>query len=66
MSLVLLAVAPILLTGILLLGFKLPARIAMPLVFLLTALIAWAWWGIEIPDIVASSIKGLFVTVDML
>ncbi len=64
--LALLAVIPILLAAVLLVGFRIPARIAMPIVFLLTAIIAFSGWNIPITYIVASSIQGLFITFDIL
>lgn len=64
--LALLALLPILAAAILLVGFRLPAKMVMPFSFLLTAIIAYAAWGISITDIAASSIQGLFITFDIL
>ena len=64
--LALLAVAPILLAGVLLVGFRIPARVAMPVCFLVTAIIAYLGWDINVIGIVAASIQGLFITFDIL
>ena len=64
--LALLALFPILAAAIMLVGFRMPARTAMPISFLLTAIIAWAGWDIPIEQIGASSIQGLFITFDIL
>ncbi len=64
--LALLAFSPILLAAILLLGFRIPAKKAMPISFLATAVMAIAVWDIPIIDIVASTIQGLFITFDIL
>ncbi|MCM4151039.1 L-lactate permease [Arenibacter sp. N53] len=61
-----LAVVPILTAAILLVGFRTPAKIAMPISFLVTVFVAFAAWDIAIIDIVASSIQGLFITFDIL
>ncbi len=45
--LALLAFTPILLAGILLLGLRWPARRAMPVVFLVTALIGYTAWDMR-------------------
>ncbi|MGF2735573.1 L-lactate permease [Marinobacter sp. DUT-1] len=64
--LALLAFTPILLAGILLLGFRWPARRAMPLVFLVTALIAYTGWDMSFNRILASSLQGLVITLGLL
>lgn len=61
-----LAFAPILLAMVLLVGFRVPARFAMPLVLLTTAAIAFGGWEMELTTIVASTIQGLFITADVL
>ena len=62
----LLAISPIFLAMLLLIGFKVSARITMPIVFLLTAFIGLFYWDLSFLQIVASSIKGLFITFDIL
>jgi lactate permease len=62
----LLAVLPILTAAILLIGFRVAARTAMPIVYLLAALIGWFAWRMSFAQIMAASIQGLFVTFDIL
>lgn len=66
MSLVFLASVPILVTAALLLVFKVPAKYAMPAVFLLTVGIALTSWNTGVSNVLASSIKGWFITIDIL
>ncbi|KEF30128.1 L-lactate permease [Marinobacter nitratireducens] len=61
-----LAFTPILLAGILLLGLRWPARRAMPLVFVITALIAYTGWDMSVNRILASSLQGLVITIGLL
>ncbi|MEX0930035.1 MAG: L-lactate permease [Balneolales bacterium] len=61
-----LAFLPILLAGILLIGFRIAAKIAMPLVLAVTMVIAYFIWEFSFLNIIASSIQGLFVTFDIL
>jgi lactate permease len=62
----LVAVLPILLAAVLLVGFRVPAKRAMPLVYVAAAALAWGVWRVDVRTIVASSIQGLFVTLDIL
>jgi lactate permease len=64
--LALLAFLPILAAAILLVGFRFPAKKAMPLVFGITVLVAFFVWDISAFHILASSIQGLFITFDIL
>ncbi|MCS2609813.1 L-lactate permease [Halomonas dongshanensis] len=64
--LALLAFLPLLLAGILLVGFKIPARIAMPLVFLTAALIGLTVWDMSFTRIAASTFQGLIQTAGLL
>ncbi len=61
-----LALLPILAAAIMLVGLRMPAKKAMPISFILTAVIAYIWWGFPITSILASSIQGLFITFDIL
>lgn len=61
-----LALLPILVVAVLLVAFRLSARVAMPVGFLLTALIAFFAWEFPITHILASSIQGMFITFDIL
>jgi len=62
----LLAITPILVAAILLIGFRWPAKQAMPVVYILAIVIAFFAWKISIIQIIASSIQGLFITFDIL
>lgn len=61
-----LALLPILVVAVMLAGFRLPARISMPVGFVLTALVAWLAWDLPFIHILASAIQGLFITFDIL
>ena len=61
-----LALLPILVVAILLAGLRLPARISMPVGFVLAALVAWLAWDFPFIHILASAIQGLFITFDIL
>ncbi len=62
----LLAFTPIALAAILLIGLHWPAKKAMPVVYLVTAAIAFFAWQMSFNRIIASSIQGLLVTVAVL
>jgi lactate permease len=62
----LLAFAPIGLSGILLIGLAWPAKKAMPLVYVATAGIALLAWGVSLNRIIASTLEGLLITVQVL
>ncbi|WP_163647635.1 L-lactate permease [Modicisalibacter sp. 'Wilcox'] len=64
--LALLAFLPLLLAGILLIGFRLPARTAMPVVFVVTALIGLFAWNMTFTRVLASTFQGLILTVAIL
>jgi lactate permease len=61
-----LALFPILVVAVLLVAFRMSARVAMPIGFLLTALIAYFTWDFPVTNILASCIQGLFITFDIL
>lgn len=65
-TLALLAFLPILVTGVLLVGLRLPARLAMPGVFLMTALVAAFAWDMPGHRIGASTVQGLVITANIL
>ena len=60
--LALLAFAPIVLAGILLIGMRMPARSAMPIVYVVTALIALFAWQMSFNRVLASTLQGLILT----
>jgi len=62
----LLADLPIVTAAILLIGLRVAARTAMPIVYLLAAAIGWFAWEMSSAQILAASIQGLFVTFDIL
>ncbi|WP_304641033.1 L-lactate permease [Pseudomonas sp.] len=64
--LALLAFTPILLAGILLIGLRWPARIAMPVVYLVTAGIGLLVWDMSFNRILASTLQGLVITIGLL
>ncbi|WP_129140741.1 L-lactate permease [Modicisalibacter coralii] len=64
--LALLAFLPLLLAGILLIGFRMAARTAMPIVFVVTALIALLAWDMSFSRVLASTFQGLILTVAIL
>ena len=61
-----LSFAPILVAAILLVGFRWPAKKAMPVVYLLTAALVITLWQVSFLRVVASTIQGLFITFDIL
>src|SRR5690606_4287729 len=61
-----LALFPILVVAVMLVGFRMPARVTMPVGFIITALIAFIAWDLSIINILASTIQGLFITFDIL
>ncbi|WP_150461330.1 L-lactate permease [Nesterenkonia ebinurensis] len=62
----LLAIAPILVAGILLAGFRWPAKYAMPLSYVSALVIAWAAWEMQPTALAAASLEGLIVAGTLL
>ena len=62
----LIAIAPILLAGVLLVAFRVAAKVTMPIVYLSAVVLAWGAWRVDLRHIAASSIQGLFITGDLL
>lgn len=62
----LLAVTPIALAALLLVGFRIAAKWAMPLVYLAAVVIAYMAWEVSPNVIAAASVDGLFRTADIL
>ncbi len=58
-----LAFSPILLAGLFLIGFKLSAKIAMPVVFICTCILAYFFWGVSFIRISASILQGLVISI---
>ncbi|WEN42909.1 L-lactate permease [Thauera sp. GDN1] len=65
-ALSLLAFLPLVLAGVLLIGFRWPARLAMPVVYVITALIGLYAWGMTFNRVLASTLQGLILTVSIL
>ena len=61
-----LAILPILVVAVMLVAFRLSARVAMPVGFLLTAAVAYITWDFPLTNILASCIQGMFITFDIL
>lgn len=61
-----LAFVPLVLAGVLLIGFRWPAKYAMPVVFLLTAIIGLTAWDMSFNRVIASSLQGLILTAAIL
>lgn len=61
-----LAVMPILTAAVLLVGFRWPAKWAMPLVYVVAAVIAVTLWKVPAVHVAASTIQGLFITANIL
>lgn len=62
----LLALAPILIAAILLVGFRWPAKWAMPIAYIVAVLIALTAWQVSFAHVAASTIQGLFITFNIL
>ena len=57
---------PILLSGVLLVGFRISAKITMPIIYLITFIIAYYFWGMTFNRILASTLQGLIITISIL
>lgn len=64
--LALIGVTPIIVAAILLIGLRWPASRAMPVVYVLSVLLAVFAWGMSFERVVASTIQGLIITVGVL
>lgn len=65
-ALALLALAPIVLAGALLLGLRWTAQRTMPVVFVVTVLIALLGWEVSLNRVAAASIEGFILTAQVL
>ncbi|WP_104204724.1 L-lactate permease [Billgrantia saliphila] len=65
-TLALLAFTPLVLAGVLLIGLRMAARTAMPIVFVVTALIGLFAWEMSFNRVLASTLQGLILTVSIL
>ena len=62
----LLALAPIAIVGVLLIGFRVPARRALPLAYVVTLLLALLVWSVPFQVVAAASIQGLILAGSLL
>ena len=60
------AALPMLMAGVLLVGFRLSARLSMPIVYVLAAVLALFVWQVPILRVAAASVQGLVIAVDIL
>lgn len=60
------AAMPIILSGILLVGMRMPAKRAMPIVFVATALIGIFVWDMSFMRVAASTLQGVVITIAVL
>jgi lactate permease len=61
-----LALFPIALGAVLLIGFRVPAKHAMPAAYIAAVLVAILSWDMATSRVIAASIQGLFLTFDLL
>jgi len=64
--LALLALLPIAVVGILLVGLRWPAKWAMPAAYAVVVLLALCVWGTSVGQVAAATLKGLLVAADLL
>lgn len=64
--LALLAFLPILTAGVLLVGFRVPAKYVMPFTYVIAVVVALTAWGVSPNRVIASSIQGLSQSVGLL
>jgi lactate permease len=62
----LLALSPLVVVGILLVGFRWPAKFAMPVGYVVVALVAVAVWGMNSVQVAAASVEGLIIAAGLL
>jgi len=60
------AALPIIVAAVLLVGFRLPAKKAMPVVYLVTTAVALYVWEVTFNRVLASTIQGLLITIAVL
>ena len=61
-----LALFPIALGGVLLIGFRIAAKHAMPAAYVAAVAVGFLVWQMSPSRVVAASIEGLFITFDLL
>ncbi len=66
MTTLLVALSPILVVAVFLVGLRWPASRAMPLSYVAAAVAAYFYWQIPVAQIAAASVRGLVITVQLL
>jgi lactate permease len=61
-----LALLPILMAAILLVGFRWPARTTMPLIYGIAVCVALFFWKVSFVHVAAATVQGFFITFDIL
>ncbi|HUE95012.1 MAG TPA: L-lactate permease [Longimicrobiaceae bacterium] len=61
-----LALTPLVAIGILLVGFRWPAKHAMPVGYAIVVAVALGVWGLDVVDVAAASIEGLIIAAGLL
>ena len=64
--LALLAFLPILTAGVLLVGFRAPAKYVMPLTYVIAVVVALTAWGVSPSRVISSTIQGLLQSAGLL
>ena len=62
----LLAIAPIAVVGVLLAGFRWPAKFAMPVGYVVTVIIAMTVWKMNPSAVAAATVEGLIIAITLL
>jgi lactate permease len=62
----LLALLPIIVAGVLLLGFRMPAAMAMPIALVVAAAVSFFAWQVDLTTIAASIVQGALVAIGLL
>lgn len=66
LTLTLAALAPIVTVGVLLVGFRIPAKRAMPIAYVLTAVLAWTIWQVRPSVLAAATLQGVILAASLL
>ena len=59
------AVLPIIFAGILLVGLRISAKKAMPLVYISTVAVAFVVWEMSFNRVIASTVEGILITISV-
>ena len=62
----LLAFVPILFCVVAMAAFNMPAKFAMPISWLITAILGFCFWGMEFMELIAYTLSGVFSSVEVL